>query len=155
MIKKLYIPIGLWGSGKTTWAKNFVKENPDTKIVSADGFRLMLNGEYEYLVELDDIIDYCMIDTANNLLDNGYNVIIDVCNLTNERRKTWLAHIRTEWRIAVIFPHKSKEWHLNNRGQCPHRFESDEKWSEMFDRQIKALEPVDENMFDEIIKIDW
>ncbi len=146
---KIYILVGLIGSGKTTWAKNFVEDNLDTKIVSADGFRTMFNGTYKHLEELDDVIDRCIVAACNSLIETGYNVILDMGNLTRERRETW-TRISAKERIAVIFPLRDKVWHVQNRLKNPH---SDINYGNIFDIQIKAYQPVQETEFDKVIRV--
>lgn len=150
-IMKLYIMIGNIGSGKTAWSKNFVKENANTKIVSGDGFRVMLNGTYEYVVGLDDIITASMVDTIKHLFEYSYNVIVDVCNITNERRKSWL-DIPDCWKVAVVFPSKDKDWHIANRAKEAHC--KDKDWERIYEGNCKAFEPIDGTRFDEIIKVE-
>jgi len=150
-MRTLYILHGFFGSGKSTWARNFSKEHPDTKIVSADSFRTMLNGEYEYVVELDNVINLRMKNTIYNLFANGYSVIVDVGNLSKSRRSDWM-RIQTDKRIAVVFPQKDKQWHIKNSSAKPHTA----NWDYIWDAEHKSYEPINEKDFDEIIKVkEW
>lgn len=151
--KKILITIGLLGSGKSTWARQFAKEHPDTKIVCPDGFRLMLNGEYKYLPELDDIITASVFDTANNLLKAGYSVIIDCGNLQEsaDRRAKW-RQLQADKYIAVVFPCRQKEWHIKNRLEKPHWEGVD--WGKIWENEKSALQPINEKEFDEVIKVE-
>ena len=152
MSKTLYLTIGFLGSGKSTWAKKFATQHPDTKIVSGDGFRTMLNGEYKYLVELDDIITESMRATALLLLTQGYNVIIDVGNLTEERRSTWMSLPASK--AAVFFPQKERQWHIDNRLKKPHWETVD--WDRIAEGERRAFEPPNTNDFDKVIYIkEW
>jgi predicted kinase len=46
-MSKVYVTIGLPASGKSTWAKEFVMKNPNTKMVSKDDLRATLdNGKW-------------------------------------------------------------------------------------------------------------
>ena len=75
------------GSGKSTWAKRYAEEHPNTHIVSSDGIRERLFGkvdcfENEPLVWrtfLDEIHEYGSLD--------GFTVIADSTNITNEYRQ--------------------------------------------------------------------
>ena len=147
----MYMLHGIMGSGKSTWAKKFVLEHPDTKIVSGDGFRLMLNGEYKYLVELDDIITASMVDTIKRVLAGGYNVIVDVGNITAERRSSWM-EIPVDKRIAVVMPRGDRQWHVGNRETSTHWDKTPSGF--IYDREAAALEPLNEHNFDEIIEVD-
>jgi len=147
----VYITIGLLGSGKSTWAKRFAKNRPNVKIVCPDSFRTMLNGEYKYLAELDDVITQSTYDTAFNLLWAGYDVIVDCGNLTNapDRRKKWLELPARH--IAVVFPVRDRDWHIGNRGKDPH-CEAD--WGAIWDRERAAYEPVNNADYDEVALIN-
>ncbi len=144
----MYLLVGILGSGKTTYAKDFAEDNPNTKIVCADDFRKMLNGEYHYHKELDDIITVSMVDTIKHLLDGGYDVIVDVGNLTEDRRSSWM-QIPVDKRVAVVFPLRDKEWHINNRLKNEHRTDAD--WDEIYDGDVKAFQPIDKTQFNEVI----
>jgi predicted kinase len=151
--RTIYLTIGFLGSGKSTWAKKFAAEHPDTKIVSGDGFRTMLNGEYKYLVELDDIITSCMLVAGQELLWGGYDVIIDCGNLTRERRNPWLGLVWDNVKVvAVVFPSLSKEWHIANRLKNPHGEGKD--WDGIAQGERDAFEPIDEKDFDKVIYIE-
>ena len=148
---KIYTLVGMMGSGKSTWAKDFIKQHTKTKIVCSDSFRKMLNGEYEYIVELDDVITESMFATASNLIGSGYDVIIDCGNLTDapDRRQKWLK-LKGE-HIAVIFPRKNKEWHLKNRVTMPHRETNLDK---IWERENAAYEDVKEENYNQVIRIE-
>ncbi len=151
-MQRLYILIGNIGSGKSTWAKIFAHNNKNVKIVSGDGFRQMLNGTYEYIVGLDDIITNSMVFTIKELLTNGYDTIVDVCNITEERRKSWM-DIPNCKKIAVIFPTKDKQWHLDNRAKESHW---DVDSGKVFDGNVKVWQPVIDSKFDDIIEVkEW
>jgi len=148
----VYMTIGFLGSGKSTWAREFAKEHLKTKIVCPDAFREMLNGEYKYLVELDDIITESVFETAKNLLQGGYDVIVDCGNLTNapDRRGKW-RRLKADKFVAVIFPQEDIEWHVQNRRNKPHWKDVD--WLKIAQGERNAFEPINENDYDEIIRI--
>lgn len=48
-MKTLYVLSGIPGSGKSTWARKFLSEHPDSSyIVSSDDIRKELGGVYQY-----------------------------------------------------------------------------------------------------------
>lgn len=149
----VYFLIGFLGSGKSTWAKKFVSEHLNTKIVSPDGFREMLNGGYKYIVELDDIITQSTFDTAKNLLSGGYDVIVDCGNLTDDpdRRGKWKL-LPTDRFVAVLFPQRDVQWHVNNRLKKPHWEEVD--WYKIAEGERRAFQPIEKKDFDEIIEVE-
>ena len=78
--------IGMIGSGKSTWAKQFARDNPNTKIVSGDDLREMLAGYYLYDIGFEPLLDYIIFKLVKELLLAGYDVILDECNLVQEKR---------------------------------------------------------------------
>jgi predicted kinase len=79
-MRKIILTKGLPGSGKTFWAKEFQKENPNFKRINKDDLRAMLdNGKWtkdneKFVLYVRDV----MIQLA---LNDGYDVIIDDTNL--------------------------------------------------------------------------
>jgi predicted kinase len=147
--RKVWILVGTIGCGKSSWAKQIASKNPKTKIVSADKFREMFNGQYVYEVELDHLITGAMWSLSHSLLLNGYDVIIDVCNMTRERRAPWLALPAT--RVAVLFPWKDKQWHIDNWNKNPKKDNADP--GKIYDGNLKAFEPINEDDVDLIVNI--
>ena len=151
-----YLTIGFCGSGKSTWSKNFIKDKPSVKIVSSDSFRTMLNGEYEYIEGMDNVITLSCLHTVMNLIAYGYDVIIDCGNLTtaSDRRGLWqLLAPSVDQYIAVVFPtDKPPQWYVNRRMQKPHWEKVD--WLTIVKNEMKAYEPPTEEEFTAIWKVD-
>jgi predicted kinase len=88
---KIKMLIGLSGSGKSTYSKKFLYENPSYRRVNRDEIRQMIFGYAEedinYYYKLNDFVNHeyqvsrvqdCLIKT---FLQDGYNVLIDNTNL--------------------------------------------------------------------------
>ena len=74
---------GLPASGKSTYAKEWVNQDPKHRVrINRDTMRLMLNPiysmDYENLVT--DILDFAL----DNILAHNYDVVIDNMNLSNK-----------------------------------------------------------------------
>lgn len=85
---QIILMVGLPRSGKTTWAKEYVKTNPSFVIVSPDTIRFALHGN-RFIAEAEEFvwaIHYTMIKT---LLLQGYDIIVDATNTTDKRRKPY------------------------------------------------------------------
>lgn len=91
----LNIMIGLPGSGKSTWAKNFQKENEKTIVVSSDNFRAGLLGDV-YDQTQNSFIIKCMFTVAAKALKEGYDVIYDMINIQREKRIKFVRDLREE-----------------------------------------------------------
>lgn len=75
--KKILILIGIPASGKTTWAKDFVKKNEKWVRVSRDDFRFMLKDLGKLDHKTEELISENMDNVIENALYLGYNVVID------------------------------------------------------------------------------
>jgi len=81
--KHIIVTIGVPASGKSTWAKNFIKENPSYVKIERDDFRYGMKdisiGDRQFENFISDI-QYKAIHSA---LNNKYNVIVSDtnCNL--------------------------------------------------------------------------
>ena len=103
---QIILMVGLPRSGKTIWAKEYARKNPNFIIVSPDTIRLALHNN-RFIAEAEEFvwaIHYTMIKT---LLLQGYDIIVDATNTTEKRRKPYSykfkgCHIRTK----VIFTSK-------------------------------------------------
>jgi len=72
---------GLPGSGKSTWARQFVEQNKDWVRVNRDDLRNM-RGLY-WLPKQEDYITSLEIHAIQSALDHSLNVIVDATNLND------------------------------------------------------------------------
>ena len=99
-MNKVIILQGPPASGKSTWAKEFMKEKTQWIRVNRDNIRLMC-GDYwvpsrEHLIS---IYEELMI---RNALENNYNVIIDATNLNPKTKSKW-ENIAAEYNAEVEY----------------------------------------------------
>lgn len=98
--KTLYILIGIFGSGKTTWSKNNFKDG--TYIVNTDDLRYMIhNGVYEFNEQIDYIVHDIALNMTIQLLYHG-NVILDSMNHKKNKRKHIIKSIKEKHNNCVI-----------------------------------------------------
>ena len=80
MNHKIIVLIGLPGSGKTTFAKEWIKENPENRIrFNRDDIRNMM-GKY-WLPKRESVINDVFVSFMESSMSNGYDIIIDNMNL--------------------------------------------------------------------------
>src|SRR5574344_742718 len=80
---KMLILQGLPASGKSTYAKEWVNQDPKHRVrINRDTMRLMLNPIYSMNHEnlVTDILDFAL----NNILAHNYDVVIDNMNLSKK-----------------------------------------------------------------------
>lgn len=72
---------GLPGSGKTTWAREFLKNNPGYKRVNNDELRLLLDGE-QFNPKNEGFVRIARKALIAVALGDRKNVLVDNCNLS-------------------------------------------------------------------------
>lgn len=158
-MSKLYLPIGLIGTGKSTWAKAFVKTHPNTKIVAGDDIRYMLNGGvYQHDPELEPIVLEILFVTARTLLQQGYDVILDecYCSLSVRIRENVVMNFEKVMITAVVFPEKDMKDHIEDKVTKGLRGKSVGYWKRVFRAMKIIYEPfniVKEHYFTYVIEI--
>src|SRR5690554_174215 len=91
----LIITIGLPGSGKTTWAKAWVAENPARRArVNRDDLRAMLHGGRLGAAWQERQVTLAQHAAVRALLLHGYEVVVDDTNLVAKHRRELLAIAR-------------------------------------------------------------
>lgn len=88
-MNKVILTRGLPASGKTTWAKQYQKENPNTVLVSKDEIRSMLHGgvwskgREDFVLKVRDFI-------IKESVENGHDVIVHDTNLhSKHKNRVW------------------------------------------------------------------
>ncbi len=94
MKKKLILCRGIQGSGKSTWAKAWVAEDPEHRIrINNDDIRNML-GSY-WVPNREKLVSEIKQSIAQNAMDRGYDVIVDNMNLNPKEVKFWQDLVNT------------------------------------------------------------
>ena len=81
MPKQIIAMKGLPGSGKSHWAKQWVETRDGWKRVNNDDLRLMFNG-VQYSKKHEKFLGVARRTLCNQVLSNGYNLVVDNCNLS-------------------------------------------------------------------------
>lgn len=85
---QLVLTVGLPGSGKSTWAKQWVAEDPARRArVNRDDLRAMLRGQLVWGDrDLEEQVTAAQRATVRALLATGISVVVDDTNLNPARR---------------------------------------------------------------------
>ena len=82
-MNKLIITRGLPASGKSTWAKQWVLEDPEHRVrINQDDIRLML-GKY-WVPSREKLVQEIQFDAIIEALNREFDVVIDNTNLNNK-----------------------------------------------------------------------
>lgn len=88
-MRKVIFCRGIQGSGKSTWAKEWVNENPEQRIrISWDDLRNMC-GKY-WVPNREHLITHASIMILEEAMVYGYDVVIDNMNLSEHSKKPFL-----------------------------------------------------------------
>ena len=86
--KKLILTRGIQGSGKTTWARQWVEEDPEHRIrINNDDIRNML-GKY-WVTSRENLVSSIKKDMAEEAINRGYNIVVDNMNLNAKEILFW------------------------------------------------------------------
>lgn len=99
-MSKILVLTGPPASGKTTFARNFVKEHDRWVIVSRDSIRSSL-GEY-WVPDREDLVSKIERDTIISSIQKGWNVIIDATNNNKNTIAKWEA-VADEYKCEIEY----------------------------------------------------
>lgn len=93
----LILTVGLSNSGKTTWATNYVQDNPNTVIISRDTYRFgplshIFKDPYATNYEkatAEERIDFYIDEDIDFAISTGKDIIIADSNLNHRTRYKW------------------------------------------------------------------
>ena len=156
-MKKVIIMSGIPGCGKSTWANNYIANNPKEKvfIVASDEIRKELGGKVQYFEEEDKVWNIFLTRTNNYAkVYDDVTVIMDATNLTNHFRRYYFKNTPDfDKHILVNFNLPLEKIYKQNKSRSSDRIVNDEAMK----RLINEYELIDEEtkkMFDEYIEIN-
>lgn len=86
--KKIILCRGIQGSGKSTWARQWVEEDPEHRIrINNDDLRNML-GPY-WIPAREDLVSNTKRNIAIDAIQRGYDIVVDNMNLNPKEVKFW------------------------------------------------------------------
>lgn len=84
---KLIIMCGPAGCGKSTWAREYIKQHENVEWVSRDEIRFSVLKEGEHYFSHEDEVYQIFCNTISNYLSLGKSVIADATHLNEKARK--------------------------------------------------------------------
>ena len=105
---KVILLVGLPGVGKSTWAREYIKNNDNTVIVSSDNIIAKINS-FRFSSESNDIVFKQVHKDIKDVLGHGFDVIYDATNLSRKKRRHFLKHIVRGVRVDCVLFHEPIE----------------------------------------------
>ena len=108
-MKKLIVLVGIPGSGKTTWAENYIKENTTERvtIINSDEIRKKITGKYDNFNREDEVwreFDNQIFAASYQKRPKNFTVIVDATHISEYRRIcTVAAGDNFKYKIMVHF----------------------------------------------------
>ncbi len=151
---RVYLLIGLPGSGKSTWAKDKAKDQK-TVIVNRDSFCFMIKGgKYIFDEKYESFIKCLAHDAIKIAISHGFDIIIDETNLTKEKRTELIENLPDRQDVDVVgvwFTENTKN--LEYRMKDPRGY-SEQKWCKVIESMKMSFEPPSESEFHGMIKLE-
>jgi predicted kinase len=114
---KIRILIGIPASGKSFWATNFLRNNPNWVRVNRDSFRLMLRNEQMCEPKIEDLVSDILIKATHSALQKKLNVIIDNTNIKEKYIRQFIEEFKysadIEYQVFDISIDKALERNKN------------------------------------------
>lgn len=101
-MSKLILMSGVAGSGKSTWANNYAKNNINTLILSTDEIRQNLFHTQYPNRESEKIIRKTICDRAREAASQNINVIIDSAVVKNKSIMRWYRQLNSYFKIKEL-----------------------------------------------------
>ena len=144
------------GSGKSTWAKLYQSQHPNTYIISSDEIRYELTGQmqdFSKQKEVWETFEKRIHEYA--LINDDVNVILDaLCDLNSLRVGYVKNNPEYDRYVLVLFPHTLDEIRYLNKQRKQENVVPDEVVLALYD---KFEEPTEEvlALFDEVKRITF
>lgn len=155
MKKECILLIGNIGTGKSTFAKEFV--NDGYVIISRDALRYMIGaGKYIFDIDLEPIIWKSEKTIIRNFMDIAIPILIDKVGISKIMREEYLRlaytyHYKT---IAIVLPRISRKIAVDRRMKNSHGQPDRKLWESVYDKFEKQFEmPTKKEGFNQIIQL--
>lgn len=112
---KAIVMSGIAGSGKSTWASNYIKTHENYVVISTDSIRYELFESYVLQRDQEKLVQKTIMERIRQAASQRLNVIIDVAVVVNKNRINWYNRLREFYKeIDLVFIDTPLETCLSN-----------------------------------------
>lgn len=149
----VHVNIGLPGSGKSKWSRDYVRDHPNTIIICRDNLREMVYGNYAYHRGREATIKGMEAALIRLAIAQGHDVILDGCHISQAHRRAVRDIVNS---IPVAQDSISLHYEVFPENKCNIEFRmvadkgvSRERWEGVIDGMMGAYEaPTEAEMED-------
>lgn len=156
-LSELILLVGNIGSGKTTFAKNCIKNGADYIVVSRDALRYMIGaGKYRFELDFEHFIWEAEEQIFKTFLSSGKDILVDEIGISKIMRKRYIDLAKKNcYTVTVIeLPKISMKKSVNNRMKNPHGQPDRKLWESVWKKFEMMYEvPGKDEGIDKIIKL--
>lgn len=154
-MKTLIMCTAIPASGKSTWAQIYAKEHKDVFIVSSDGIRFELTGNYLDRSKQDQVWKVFSERIHEYGKVEGCTVILDALNDTNELRTKYVKeNPEFDKYVLVTFPGVTERSIKYNSERIDDKRVPDDVMVNLIKKFEQPTEEV-KKLFDEVWEIRW
>ena len=147
-------PVGLPGSGKSTYVKQLLSQNKDYRVVSMDLIRERLGicSEGKKGIgskEQEQMVRQTEADEITSLVRDGYSIIVDDTNLKSEKRLSQvriIKEINQNYKIKYVLVKTPVEICISRRPEIPqdimHAFNAASNWV-IYKEELQFIEALE------------
>jgi len=114
----IILTVGIPASGKSTWAKEYVRTSPDTVRICRDDFRAMLKDSTMLDRDGENFVTTLVESSIRQAVQNGLNVVVDQTNCNARFLKKLIEFCRNLSDVKfAVFPIPLEEAVKRNKGR--------------------------------------
>lgn len=155
-MKTLIVLSAMPGSGKSTWAKQYLVEHSHTYVVSSDAIRYELTGQSQDFSKQKEVWELFSLRIHEYAQKNDdVTVILDALNDLNLLREKYVKeNPEYDKYVLVLFPRTVEQIRHYNKERSFSQVVPDEQLEKLIQKWEEPTEEI-KALFNEVIEVHW
>ena len=155
-MKTLIVLSAMPGSGKSTWAKQYLAEHSHTYVVSSDAIRYELTGQSQDFSKQKEVWELFSLRIHEYAQKNDdVTVILDALNDLNLLREKYVKeNPEYDKYVLVLFPRTVEQIRHYNKERSFSQVVPDEQLEKLIQKWEEPTEEI-KALFNEVIEVHW